>query len=323
MSPVTPCNSFICALKRAMILFLIVVGAGLIGCDAPPDKVPIHQRHVVVLTTTGMIADAVRNIGQDRVSVHALMGPGVDPHLYKASAGDVTRMMNADIIFYNGLHLEAKLGDILAVTGETRPVIAIAEAISKQYLIQPSRDAGLYDPHIWFSVPLWQKAITSVTAALIACDPHHESMYQKNADAYYQKLTQLHDDIKRHLNTVPKTRRVVLTAHDAFGYFGQTYGYRVSGLQGMSTASEASVADVNRLVDQIIAEEIPAIFIETAIPKRNIQAVQDAVAARGHSVKIGGHLFADAMGESGTAEGTYVGMVWHNVRTIVSALRPF
>ena len=320
MSPVTPCNSFICALKRAMILFLIVVGAGLIGCDAPPDKVPIHQRHVVVLTTTGMIADAVRNIGQDRVSVHALMGPGVDPHLYKASAGDVTRMMNADIIFYNGLHLEAKLGDILAVTGETRPVIAIAEAISKQYLIQPSRDAGLYDPHIWFSVPLWQKAITSVTAALIACDPHHESVYQKNADAYYQTLMQLHDDIKRHLNTVPKTRRVVLTAHDAFGYFGQTYGYRVSGLQGMSTASEASVADVNRLVDQIIAEEIPAIFIETAIPKRNILAVQDAVAARGHSVKIGGYLFADAMGKSGTAEGTYVGMVWHNVRTIVDAL---
>jgi manganese/zinc/iron transport system substrate-binding protein len=302
------------------ILLMIGVVVGLIGCDAPPDNVPIHQRQVAVLTTTGMIADAVRNIGKNRVAVRALMGPGVDPHLYTASAGDITRLQDADIVFFNGLHLEAKLGDVLLEMGKTRPVVAVAAYVSPADRLTAADEPGLYDPHIWFSVPLWQKAITSITAALIACDPHHEAVYLKNADDYYQTLTQLHEDIKRHLNTVPKKHRVLLTAHDAFGYFGQTYGYRVSGLQGMSTASEASVADVNRLVDQIIAEEIPAIFIETAIPKRNILAVQDAVAARGYSVKIGGYLFADAMGKSGTAEGTYVGMVWHNVRTIVDAL---
>ena len=291
------------------------------GCDPkgkPPDASVGGKLNVV--TTIGMITDIVRNVGGERVEVTGLMGPGVDPHLYKASAGDVQRLTSAQLIFYNGLHLESKMGDILSkMTGNTK-TIAVTNAVDRSLLLTPPEFEGQYDPHLWFDVTLWMEAVGKVRDALSEFDSDNTLMYWSNAERYLAKLAELHEYVKAQVERVPPEQRILVTAHDAFNYFGKAYGFEVRGLQGISTATEAGIADVQELATFIAEKRIPAIFVESSVSSRSLQAVQAAVNAKGFDVKIGGQLYSDAMGSDGTPEGTYIGMVRHNIDTIVTAL---
>ncbi len=297
---------------------LIVAGCGREVGSAPAD---IARREVRVVATTGMIGDVARNVGGERVAVTTLMGPGVDPHLYKASAGDVEALDEADILFYNGLHLEGRMTSIFERLGMTRPTVAVAEDIPAERLRRPPEFEGAYDPHVWFDVELWAYSVDAVRDALIALDPTYAATYQANADAYAADLAALDAWVAEQVATIPAEGRLLITAHDAFGYMGAAYGLEVRGLQGTSTATEAGAADVRGLADLIVERKIKAIFVESSVPRATIEAVQAAVRARGHEVAVGGQLFSDAMGDEGTPEGTYVGIVRHNIETIVSALR--
>jgi manganese/zinc/iron transport system substrate-binding protein len=265
-----------------------------------------------------MIADAVTNVGGDLVEVTALMGPGVDPHLYKASAGDLTAMMAADVIFFNGLHLEGKLTEVLEQT-EKKGIRthAVTESIPPESFI---RLEGAEDPHVWFDVILWMQVVMRTRDVLAEVDPTHGERYEENAAAYMEELIELNGYVRDQAERVPEGQRVLITAHDAFHYFGRAYGFEVRGLQGISTATEAGTADVKELSEFIATQKIPAIFVESSVPKRNIEAVRAAVKARGFEVEIGGELYSDAMGDPGTPEGTYIGMVRHNIDTIVKGL---
>ncbi|MBN8579969.1 MAG: zinc ABC transporter substrate-binding protein [Anaerolineae bacterium] len=274
-----------------------------------------------VVTTIGMIADIVKVVGGEHVEVTGLMGPGVDPHLYKASEGDVTSLQDADVIFYNGLHLEAQMGGVLERMGDFGiTTVAVTDKIDRTLLNAPPEFEGNYDPHVWFDVTLWMKAVEQVEETLIEVDPANRSDYEANAEAYLAELESLHQYVLDQANTIPAEQRILITAHDAFNYFGHAYGFEVRGLQGISTEAQAGTADVKALADFIVEKQIPAIFVESSVPQRNVEAVQAAVQAQGFDVKIGGSLFSDAMGSEGTPEGTYVGMVRHNIDTIVSAL---
>jgi manganese/zinc/iron transport system substrate-binding protein len=273
-----------------------------------------------VVTTIGMITDIVQIVGGERVKVTGLMGPGVDPHLYKASERDVIRLIEADVIFYNGLHLEAKLGDVLEKLSKRRRVVAVTDTIPRDLLLKPEQFEGNYDPHVWFDVSLWQYAVMHVRDTLIQIDPSHAAGYMARAAAYLAELDQLDAYVKEQAARVPQERRVLITAHDAFNYFGRAYGFEVRGLQGISTVAEAGAGDLRALADFIVERQIPAIFVESSVSPRTIEALQAAVRDRGFSVTIGGQLYSDAMGDPGTPEGTYVGMVRHNIDTIVSAL---
>jgi manganese/zinc/iron transport system substrate-binding protein len=282
----------------------------------------LSQRVIRVVTTIGMITDIVENVGGERVHVTGLMGPGVDPHLFRASERDVVRLASADLVFYNGLHLEAGMARVLERMADSgRGTVAVTENIDRDVLLAPPEFEGAYDPHVWFDVMLWKHAAETVRDALIQADPAHADAYRANAGDYLAKLEELHAYVTDRAERVPPERRVLITAHDAFNYFGRAYGFQVLGLQGISTESEASIADVQVLADFIAELKIPAIFIESSVPQRNVEAVQAAVRARGFDVRIGGELFSDAMGDAETKEGTYIGMVRHNIDTITDALR--
>lgn len=283
------------------------------GSDIPEDG-PIQ-----VTATTGMVGDAVKNVGGKRVEVTTLMGPGVDPHLYKASQGDIKKLDDAHMIFYNGIHLEGKMTEILDKISKEKPVIAVAEKIDKKDLIKTGDNE--YDPHVWFDVDLWIQTVKRVETELSNADPKHKEDYQKRANDYIKKLEELDRYAEKQIKSIPQERRVLVTAHDAFGYFGKAYDIEVVGLQGISTASEYGLKDVQRIVKLLVDREIKAVFVESSVPKRSIQAVVKGTEKKGHKISIGGELFSDAMGKEGTVEGTYVGMVRHNVDTIVSALK--
>ena len=309
-------------MNRVLIIILFTSFL-LVACKTSTSQsnVPLGERTINVVTTTGMIADIVKNVGGDRVEVQALMGPGVDPHLYKASEGDVIRLQEADVIFYNGLHLEAKMGEVLEKLNDFGvSTVAVTDKVDRSLLESPPQFAGNYDPHVWFDVTMWMKAVEQVQESLIEMDPAHASVYAANADAYLKELEDLHHYVLDQAGTVPADQRVLITAHDAFNYFGRAYGFDVRGLQGISTEAQAGTADVQELAKFIVENEIPAIFVESSVPQRNVEAVQAAVRAQGFEVEIGGSLFSDAMGTEGTPEGTYVGMVKHNIDTIVKAL---
>jgi manganese/zinc/iron transport system substrate-binding protein len=294
---------------------------GLSGCEQASGG-DVSSRKLRVTTTVGMIGDTVRNVGGERVEVAALMGPGVDPHLYKASEGDISRLQGADVIFYNGLNLEGKMGDLFVKMASTgKPTVAVADGIDKSLLREPPEFQGHYDPHVWFDVSMWAQTIAPVVETLTKLDPKSKELYESNAATYRKQLDDLHRFCQVQLATIPKAQRVLITAHDAFGYFGRAYGVEVVGLQGISTVSEISLKDVQRLVDVISERKIKAVFVESSVPKRSIEAVVQGCQARGHTVKIGGTLFSDAMGAAGTEEGTYPGMVRHNVETVVGALK--
>ncbi|NOX38622.1 MAG: zinc ABC transporter solute-binding protein [Calditrichaeota bacterium] len=310
----------------AILCGLIVIG--LIGCSRTrlergqwQIERPVTEAHPIkIVTTTGMIADAASEVGGRWVSVKALMGPGVDPHLYKAREGDVLLLADADLILYNGLHLEGKMTDILKQLGDYIPTVAVAEAIPESLLIAPPEYEGNYDPHIWFDVRLWMRVVETIRDVLVELDPSHAADYRANASRYLQQLEELHEYVWNRAREVPERIRVLITAHDAFNYFSRAYHFPVRGLQGISTAAEAGISDVRELADFIVSRRIPAIFVETSVPPRYIEALREAVRARGFDVKIGGALYSDALGTPGTPEGTYLGMVRYNIDTIVSAL---
>lgn len=276
---------------------------------------------VVAVATTGMIADAVRAVGGELVEVHGLMGPGVDPHLYKASQGDVRRMAAADVIFYNGLMLEGRLSDLLARMARQKPTVAVSEYVPQERLIEAAQFEGHYDPHIWFDLSLWKLAVERIRDGLIEVDPVNQQAYQQNAAAYMQELDRLDGYIRERLAEIPPAQRVLVTAHDAFGYFGLAYGIEVVGLQGISTDSEVGLRDIQNLVAFLVERGIKAVFVESSVPRRSLEAVVQGAAGRGHQVVIGGELYSDALGEPGTPAGSFVGMIRHNVDTIVAALK--
>jgi manganese/zinc/iron transport system substrate-binding protein len=229
-------------------------------------------------------------------------------------------MAEADIIFYNGLHLEAKMADVLEQMDGRVRTVAVTNRIERDVLLAPPEFEGNYDPHVWFDVTLWMAAAEQVRDALVELDPDSTQLYQDNAAAYLADLADLDSYVREQAGRVPEQQRVLITAHDAFNYFGRAYGFEVRGLQGISTAADAGTADVQGLAAFIIERQIPAVFVESSVPSRYIEAVQAAVNAQGEDISIGGELFSDAMGSTGTAEGTYNGMVRHNIDTIVGAL---
>jgi manganese/zinc/iron transport system substrate-binding protein len=288
---------------------------GLLLFSAVAEAAPLR-----VVSTTAMVNDLVKRVGGEAVAAEVLMGPGVDPHLYKASANDVKLLDSADIIFYNGLELEGRMTDVLVKMSRSRPTVPVTEAISVDQLREPTEFEGKYDPHVWFDVVLWQTVARVIGDELARLDPGSAGLYQQNTAAYVTKLDELHRFIGSEIARIPASGRVLITAHDAFGYFGQRYGLEVRGLQGTSTATEAGAADVQELADFIVSRRIKAIFVESSVPEATIKAVQAAAQAKGHRLAIGGELFSDAMGNPGTPEGSYIGMIRHNVTTIVAAL---
>ncbi len=307
---------------------LSLVGVALLvilAACSPAQAVqsPLEDGTINVVATIGMIADVAQNVGGERVEVNGLMGPGTDPHLYRASEGDVRRLSDADIIFFNGLYLEARMGEVLEQMGrQGKTTVAVAERIDESLLLASPDYEDSYDPHVWFDVELWMTVVEVIRDTYAEVDPGSAALYEANAAAYLEELEALHAYVLEQAGTVPEAQRVLVTAHDAFGYFGEAYGFEVLGLQGISTEAEAGTADVQELAAFIADNEIRAIFVESSVPVRNIEAVQAAVRARGFEVEIGGELFSDAMGDEGTVEGTYIGMVRHNIDTIVGALAP-
>ena len=276
---------------------------------------------IIVTTTTNVITDLVENIGGDHVSVTGLMGPGVDPHLYRPSAGDVKKLQNADIIFYNGLDLEGKMGDIFVKIGrEGTSVWAVSENIPLESLLILNTN-GNFDPHIWWDVELWAEAAKVVASGLKEYDPNNSEKYDKNLSQYLNQLEILNSNNLNKINSIPQDQRVLVTAHDAFQYFGHTYGFEELSIQGWSTDSEAGIKEIQNLADEISKRKIKALFVETSISPATIEALKAAVQDKGHDVMIGGELFSDAIGEKGTFEGTYVGAFTHNIDTIIEALK--
>jgi manganese/zinc/iron transport system substrate-binding protein len=301
------------------ILTSVILLAGCRASGPSPASDPGAPLRVVATTT--IVADLVRVVGAERVAVEALMGPGVDPHLYKPSAGDVRRMTEARAVFLSGLHLEGKMGEVLEAVGRRGIRAApVAECVPETDRLQVQGFSGLYDPHVWFDVSLWQHAVDCVRTALVELDPSGREGYEARAARHVDELKTLDAWVRSEVQRVPEDRRVLVTAHDAFSYFGRAYGFEVRGLLGVSTSAEAGAADVQALAATIAERRIPAIFVETSVPPRYVQALQEAVAARGVEVAIGGSLYSDSLGDPDGPAGTYVGTVRANVETIVNGL---
>jgi manganese/zinc/iron transport system substrate-binding protein len=298
---------------------VVAACAALIAACERPAAAPGAGR-LRVVATTGMLGDAVRAIGGGRVEITTLMGPGVDPHLYKASPGDVRDIGQADVLVVNGLHLEGRLAEAIERAGAGRPVLAVAEALPRERLRQAPDAPGQPDPHVWFDVSLWHDAMPGIATTLAAADPAGAPAYRAACAEYQERLAALHDYARSVLATIPPERRVLVTAHDAFGYMGRAYGLEVLAIQGLSTDSEASLRDINALVDTLVVRGIPAVFVESSVPPKTVQALIEGCRARGHRVELGGELHGDALGSPGTPAGDYVGMVVHNVETIARAL---
>lgn len=282
------------------------------------EPLNLDGRKLRVTATVNILGDLARVIGGDRVEVTELMGPGIDPHLYKASARDVNKLESADVILYGGFHLEGKMVELLS---NEKKAVAVNEYIASEQLIYPEGGDGLPDPHVWFDITLWKKSANIVKEAFSQVDPENKETYQNNAEAYLAELDKLDEEVKEAIQAIPENQRVMITAHDAFGYYGKRYGLEVRGVQGLSTATEAGTRDVQDLADFIVKNKIPAIFVESSVPKRTVEAVIEAAKSRGQDVSIGGELFSDALGTAGTPEGTYLGMVRHNTKVISEALK--
>ncbi len=296
---------------RAIAVLLCVLTAGIAQSE------PGYR----IVATTGMVEDIVRNVAGDRAEVVGLMGPGVDPHLYKPTRSDIKELRAAEVVFYNGLLLEGKMADaLISAATSGKKVYAVTELLSEDSLLEPEEFDGLYDPHVWMDPDAWSQAVGVVRDKLAEFDPAGKDEYEQNAASYTSKLDALSSYAEHVLESVPEGRRVLVTAHDAFNYFGKRFGYEVVGIQGISTESEAGVRDIEKLVDLLVENEIGAVFVESTVSERNISALIAGAKARGHTVVIGGELFSDAMGNAGTYEGTYIGMIDHNVTTIARAL---
>lgn len=288
------------------------------GCGTKQEH---NDELPLVVTTTGMIADAAAIVCGSDARVESLMGPGVDPHLYKATQGDLQLLRSADIIIYNGLHLEGKMQEIFDELAKTKTVIRISDAISPEKLLKTNNSGQQsYDPHIWFDVALWAEGISGMVQALAKSLPDASAGIIERGNTYMDDLHKLDAAVIEQTSRLSSANKIIITSHDAFGYFGAAYGFRVLGLQGISTAAEFGLKDVTDMVDLIIADQVPAVFIESSVSEKSIRSVMDGCKAKGHSLRLGGMLYSDAMGAANTPEGTYVGMVQHNVHTIIKAL---
>lgn len=307
-------------MRRALLALVALVL--LAGCTstAASGQEPIGDRPVRVTTTTNFITDTVQRIGGDAVEVTGLMGAGVDPHLYRASAGDVAALRGADVIFYGGLNLEGRMGELLGELGATQPVQAVTDGIPRERLLAPPAAAYEYDPHVWFDPTLWQDVARTVAEALAERDPARAADYRANLDGYLAELTALDAEIEERLAGIPPEQRLLVTSHDAFAYFGRRYDLEVAGIQGISTAAEATTADVERVAELVADRGVPAVFVESSVPRQTIDALVAAAAQRGATVTVGGELFTDAAGAPGTAEGTYLGMLRANAEKIALGL---
>lgn len=280
---------------------------------------PANQPYLAV-TTIAMISDVVRQVAGERAQVVGLIGEGVDPHLYKPTRNDIVRLERADIILYNGLFLEGKMAEVLQEVAKRKPACAVAESLDPEYLLAPQGAQGHHDPHVWMDVSAWSRVTATVARALSEFDPPSRAEYEVNAARLQEQLLALHEYIRQVIQSVPQERRVLVTAHDAFQYFGRAYGIDVMGIQGISTESEAGLTDINRLVDLLVQRGVRAIFVESSVAEKNVRALVEGAAARGHAVQIGGTLYSDAMGPAGQYEGTYIGMLDHNATIIARAL---
>ena len=301
--------------RRAVLKSVAMSGVAL-AVAAPASA----QGPLKVVATTGMIADAVRQVGGDLVDVQALMGPGVDPHAYRQTRSDIVAMTRADLVLWHGLYLEAQMEEFFHKLEKRRRVVAVAEALPREVLRGHDDYAEKFDPHVWMTPDLWQLVVVSVRDALIEARPEAATQFTANAAAHREELKQLAAYARSSLETVPDKARVLLSAHDAFGYFGEAYGFEVMGIQGISTESEAGLNRIGALVDMLVSRKIGAVFVESSVSDRNIRALIEGASAQGHEVKIGGELFSDAMGPDGTYEATYIGMLDHNITTIAAAL---
>ena len=285
-----------------------------LAAEDPADKLQ-------VVTTTAMVADAVQHVGGERVAVVSIMGEGVDPHLYKPKASDIRRILAADLVFYTGLKLEGRMGEAFKrARARGLPVQPITVGLPAEVLLTEEEAVDHPDPHVWMDVQLWSRTLDQVVKVLCEKDPAGCELYRGNAASYQADLLALHQQIKDMMKTIPEKQRVLVTAHDAFRYFGRAYGIQVRGIQGISTESEAGLADLNDLVSYLVEHEIPATFVESSVSRKNVQALIEGTRARGHEIVIGGELYSDAMGRPGTPEGTYVGMIRHNAETVCRAL---
>ncbi|HEV2775245.1 MAG TPA: zinc ABC transporter substrate-binding protein [Solirubrobacteraceae bacterium] len=311
--------------RTTLVLAVALLAVGLGACSSTQpatSAADVADRKVRVTTTTNFITDTMRQIGGDRVQVTGLMGAGVDPHLYKASAGDVGKLRDADLIVYGGLNLEGKMADLLDDLAERQTTVAITRDLPRDRLLAPPQGTAFdYDPHVWFDVGLWQIAARTAAAALTAKDPTHAAVYDANLARYLERLDELDSEVREKIASIPRARRVLVTSHDAFGYFGRRYDVDVVAIQGISTATEATTAAIRRVAEIIAARNVKAAFIESSVPRQTIDAVLAAARERGADVRIGGSLFSDAAGDSGTPEGTYAGMLRANADTIVQGLR--
>ncbi|ANW97515.1 manganese transporter [Wenyingzhuangia fucanilytica] len=303
---------------KKIIAFALLL-TGLVACK--PSK-KIENTKFTVVTTTTMITDLVKVLGGNDIEVKGIMGAGVDPHLYKASEGDVSKLSSADLIVYNGLHLEGKLVDVFEKMNQIgKQTIALGDFLSHDEIINSEMFANSHDPHIWFSIDNWKTITEKLIVALSKANPENKAVYQKNGLDYLAALSLLKTELKTKVAELPKEKRILVTAHDAFSYFGKEFGFQVVGLQGLSTATEAGVRDVQRISDFIIVNKVKAIFVESSVPKRTVEALQASVESKGHEVKIGGQLFSDALGNPTEETGKYIGMYRYNVNTIVEALK--
>jgi len=304
---------------RGLMLGSMIALSG--ACGGAPQEADETLGRLRVVATTSIVGDLAGSIGGDAIELETLMGAGVDPHLYKPSAGDVRRMSSAQVVIYNGLHLEGKMTEVLAEMG-TRGVetVAVAECVAPDRLLSVEGFDTMHDPHVWFDVELWEEAAACLRDALMRIDPDHAEGYQQRGDAVITEFAALDEWVGERIATLPEERRVLVTAHDAFSYFGRAYGIEVRGLLGVSTAAEAGTADVQDLAVFIADRGLPAVFVESSVPPRFIEALTEAVAARGGDVTIGGSLYSDALGSPGGAAETYVGTVRANVETIVGAM---
>lgn len=289
----------------------------LFGCSATTEG----EKEGIVVATTGQIADVIQEISGDHLQVSALMGSGVDPHLYKATQSDLSKLEKAEVIFYNGLHLEGQMLDIFEQMAKDKTVVAVGETVDEKQLLASDDHAMLHDPHIWFDIDIWKEVTKTISEQLQEEYPEFKEDFQKNEEKYVKELNELQAYAKERVNEIPQQQRILVTAHDAFNYFGRSQGFEVRGLQGLSTESEYGVKDVQEMVDFLVANKIKAIFVESSVSDKAMQAVIEGAKEKGHDIVIGGELFSDAMGAEGTEEGTYIGMYQHNINTIVDALK--
>ena len=310
-------------LKKASILWMIGMTFLLGACNNESENNvktsnEPHSDRIQIVTTISQIGEPIEVIGGDRVDVESLMGPGVDPHLYKATQGDINTLQDADIILYNGLHLEGNMGEVFANMSANKTIVSLGESLDKEKFLMD--EEGAIDPHIWFDVDLWKEALDVAVEELKQFSPEDADYFEENKQKYFSKLDELKKEAVEKISSIPEEQRVLVTAHDAFGYFGRMNDIEVIGLQGLSTEDEVGLSDIGSTVQLLIEKKVPAVFIESSINQSSIRAVIDGASKEGLEVTLGGELFSDAMGAKGTEEGTYLGMYHHNVNTIYKAL---